>query len=110
MLRGSREVVALFPSRNANRWSFYEDRNASCFSKKCQVQAGFGEVDAAIDERAASVAVNRRCYLYSDARRDFLQAAPGKDAGTVAVVPGDTDGVIAEGVDGGGLDIGCDGL
>lgn len=62
MLRGSREVVALFPSRNANRWSFYEDRNASRLSEQCQEQADFGEVDAAIDERAASVAVDRRCY------------------------------------------------
>ena len=41
---------------------------------------------------------------------DFFEALPGEDAGTVTVVPGDRDGVIPEGIDGGGLDIGGDGL
>ncbi len=45
-----------------------------------------------------------------DPFRDFFEAFPGEDAGAVAVAPGDTDGVIAEGVDGGGFDIGCDGF
>ena len=62
VLGDSRAVVALFPGRNANRWSFYENRNASRLSKQCQDQAHVREVDAAIDERAASVAVDRRCY------------------------------------------------